>query len=317
MEPHVEDTSITYADFEDLRLKLKTAQLENAALSQRVSLSQIGRLQAALPQRFDGSMNNGAVDRWVEEVDAYLRCAGAEDNPAALDFAATYLTGTAQAWWRANKLQLNRPSNWAEFRVAILTAFRSVDAAVNARDRAHSLRQRSTVAAYTSEFLSLCTELADMAPVDALYLYIRGLKDQIRLQLRLQRPTELTAAITLAHHTESALHANTATNDRPQHQPTEPFLRASSRPLQQRFQPTRTVPSATNGVQPMDLGNRRVQCWFCGKLGHTQRYCPTRPQNSPAAIHITDVTANPNTTASSNDGASPANQVLTLWEGRN
>ena len=75
------------------------------------------------------------------------------------------------------------PTSWVSFQDALLKMFKPVNSVKSARDKLHNLRQVSSVLKYNYEFTQLLLEINDMGAADQLDYYVRGLKQQARLQI--------------------------------------------------------------------------------------------------------------------------------------
>lgn len=121
-------------------------------------------------------------------------------------------------------------------------------------------------------FRGIILELGSLAPNDAdlLFRFQEGLKDEVRREVYMQRPTLLEDAITLAERADSAIYMSSRRSRQPPHDPMDwsPGVAAQA--------------SSSGGGRGGGRGGRGagrrpprpVRCWQCGQEGHVKRDCP-------------------------------------------
>ena len=137
-------------------------------------------------------------------------------------FASQLLVGHALTWWRTvceradavNDDKVHATWSDTDFFDALDSAFRDVDHQDRLRRKLAVCRQTHSVQQYVTAFRSILLELGRAAPDDdtVLFQFIAGLKREVQLQVRIQRPTLLSDAELIAESVDSALYA-TSTRD--------------------------------------------------------------------------------------------------------
>ena len=225
---------------------------------------------------YSGERSARVVTSWINRMERGLNLLGSQisdgiDEATAIAIASYNLKDKAQVWWD-NLLDMEKPTNWKEFKVAVRNQFIPTNNAQRIRDRLSDLRQTTSVHRYYNAFSDLLLELGDeMSDADKLDRFMRGLKEQIRLVVRAQLPQTFEEATKISLAIDSdAYQASKGKNH---------------------FSKYR---SADNGPQPMELGKRELNqsngkalgsggkrtliCDECGKSGHGWKYCPQLTQ---------------------------------------
>lgn len=161
------------------------------------------------PGCFDGTRDALSVRTWLYSVEKYLRLIQVGQttelsDEVAIDFASTFLVGTAANWW-FSLVQGNRvPATWEAFKVVLETEFVPQDSINRARDRLYKLKQRRSVAIYLIEFRNAVLEIPDMSEGEKLARFSEGLKPHILLEVRKENPRTLDAAANIALNVDGA-----------------------------------------------------------------------------------------------------------------
>ena len=155
------------------------------------------------PGSFDGTRDAMTVRAWLHSVEKYLRLiqvgqATQISAETAVDFASTFMTGTAANWWYTIVHEGKVPPTWEAFKLLVETEFVPQDSVIRARDRLNKLRQRTSVAAYLAEFRNVVIDIPDMSEGEKLARFSEGLKPHILLEVRKENPMRLDAAATIA-----------------------------------------------------------------------------------------------------------------------
>lgn len=141
---------------------------------------------------------------WCYKMEAYLLAEGANVNSnEAITIAAAFLTDGALNWYRQYEQEVQRGlaqsfGSWAQFKAAFITRFTHVDPESRARDKLEKLYQGRSVFAYAREFNSCMLELPRMEEHDRIYRFIKGLRPDLRIHVRMQNPDTLAKTIQLA-----------------------------------------------------------------------------------------------------------------------
>ncbi|GAA5958533.1 hypothetical protein JCM8115_002496 [Rhodotorula mucilaginosa] len=204
--------------------------------------------------------------------------------------------------------------SFEEFLRHFNSAFSDPDAQATAERKIASLRQTTSVVAYSSEFQAYCYDMDD-TPRRMAETFYKGLKTEIQDEVhRRGKPDNLTAMIQLAvevdNHLQSrvleiklqeALGRLAARRSQASATPSLPVPRAVPAAS------TSTIAATTANTLPIDPARaarrlERIQkglCLYCGEKGHIKVNCPTRP--TPIAV-----VGAPTSTSSTPAGAAPS-----------
>jgi hypothetical protein len=177
----------------------------SAAAAQRASQSRFARKE---PRTQDLQEYHGAagakLDDWLDELGAAVELYELTEREAVA-FATSRLRDAARLWWNALGSKGKQAiTGVAPLAAALRARFQPVTAAHTARVQLDKLAQGSrSINEYIADFQRLRTRLPGMAEEDALHAFRRGLRNDIAGELRKQRVTSLTDAISLASHVGS------------------------------------------------------------------------------------------------------------------
>ncbi len=200
------------------------------------------------------------------------------DDPTKISFAATFLTGTAAAWWYTRVGSNTVPNTWNAFENAIYQEFVPFDSVQRSRDKLRRLVQRSSVSSYLSEFRNIVLTIPGMSEGEQVDRFCTGLKPQVRLEVMKAGAQTMIEASRIALNVDSALFGAGMYYHRG----------FGSQPV---------------GPTPMEIGNfeqkrkdrRRNACFRCHKVGCRPYKC-NPPGQEKASIGNSSV----------NDGAGSA-----------
>ena len=265
------------------------AQLAAATGVATLNTQNIQKLKHPQPEQFSGRTIEPSVLNWVDQVDAYLTALGHQATIAGAATASAYLQGQARTWLRFIKGEAmagRAPAitGWPDLRQRMIDKFTPLNFKQVAMDRLHRLVQLKAVRSYNQRFSELLLEIgSSMTEESQLLTYLNNLKPTLSVQVRLQQPTTVLAAMKLAEAADDALWQVNRDRPpaRPGHQQSRPQQQSGSRP-----QPPRGNGS---GPQPMELGalsaltdaDRRKmmqegRCFKCRQTGHRSKDCPSR-----------------------------------------
>ncbi|KAD3641342.1 hypothetical protein E3N88_30566 [Mikania micrantha] len=149
--------------------------------------------------RFDGGDPAG----WLYQAEQYFEFQRVDDADK-VHLASFHLDGVALQWHRWLSKSTG-PMTWIEFSRALQGRFGPTDY----NDLAEAitrLKQNSTVVLYQEEFERLSHRLDGLPEPFLVGCFIGGLKDEIRIEVRLKNPKSLTSAISLARLVEEKLY---------------------------------------------------------------------------------------------------------------
>jgi hypothetical protein len=113
-----------------------------------------------------------------------------------IHIASFHLERDALQWYRW-AMAANPTTAWPEFSKALLTRFGPTEYDDSAEALA-KLQQGGSIRECQTEFEKLATQVSSLSEPFLISCFIRGLKEEIRLNVKMFRPTSLTAAIGLA-----------------------------------------------------------------------------------------------------------------------
>ncbi|GJZ63642.1 transposon ty3-G gag-pol polyprotein [Tanacetum coccineum] len=228
--------------------------------------------------RFSGGDPTG----WLYQASQYfeLQSVAPEEH---VNVASIHLDGIALQWHRWFT-KLKGPVTWGEFSQALLARFGPTDYE-NPAEALSRLKHTTTVAQYQESFEKLSHQV-DGLPEDFLMAcYIGGLKDEVRLEVKMKKPRSLIDAMGLSRMAEEKLGLA-----RKQSQPS----RFSTTPSASRLtstdsagilgpSPTTTLalpsPSTTRRISNTEARTRREKglCYYCDDKYSPGHRC-TKPQ---------------------------------------
>nr|GLL29687.1 uncharacterized protein LOC107175359 [Ipomoea trifida] len=162
----------------------------------------------AIISSFDGT---NPLD-WLFQAEKYFSFWDIAEEQR-IDIASFYMVGQALSWfqWMHKNQQL---SSWRAFTIALEQRF-GPSTYVNHRAALFKLTQRTTVAAYQSEFETLSNRVTNLPPEALLDCFISGLKSSIQSELAILKPTTLSDAIALAKLVEDKFQGMRPLNPKP------------------------------------------------------------------------------------------------------
>ncbi|KAJ0615751.1 putative retrotransposon gag domain-containing protein [Helianthus annuus] len=224
---------------------------------------------------------------WLYQAEKYFEFQHVEDGDKE-HLASFHLDGIALQWHRW-LTKSKGPMTWVEFSRALQARFGPTDYEDPA-EALSRLKQTTTVVAYQEEFERLSHRVDNLPEPFLIGCFVGGLKDEVRLEVKLKTPRSLPDAIGLARLVEEKLHisdgiGSTVTNTTSSS--AAGFL--GPQPTQQLTVP---VP-ASNQVRRLtsaELRDRHAKglCYYCDET-----YKPGHRCSKPQLMMITDPTDNP------------------------
>ena len=162
------------------------------------------------PGSFDGKRDEYTVRTWIYQVKQYLTLVQVGnamnlDDPTKISFAATFLSGTAAAWWYTLVASNAVPSTWEEFENAMIQEFVPFDGVKRSRDKLRRLVQRTSVSSYLSEFHNIVLTIPGMNEEEKVDRFCQGLKPRVRLEVMKAGARKMNDASRIALNVDSAL----------------------------------------------------------------------------------------------------------------
>ena len=162
------------------------------------------------PVTFDGKRDEFTVRTWIYQVKQYLNLVqvGTElnlDDPTKISFAATFLSGTAAAWWYTRVGSNTVPNTWNDFENALLQEFVPFDSVQRSRDKLRRLVQRTSVSVYLSEFRNITLTIPGISEGEQVDRFCQGLKPQVRLEVMKAGAQTMIEASRIALNVDAAL----------------------------------------------------------------------------------------------------------------
>jgi hypothetical protein len=140
----------------------------------------------------DGTTKLPSVEDWIESLEAYLSFYPADSFEQQILFTSTLLQGKARTWYRFN---VDKWEAWDDFVAGLRLRFKPVADEELARKALKNCRQTRGVSEYVDEFQSYSIQLPNRHADDELFAFMDGLRQEIRMQVALQRPQTLAEAV--------------------------------------------------------------------------------------------------------------------------
>ncbi|XP_074352895.1 uncharacterized protein LOC141692051 [Apium graveolens] len=240
--------------------------------------------------RFSGDDPTG----WIYQAEQYFAFQNVAEGDR-VSLASFHLDGIALQWhqWFA---KTRGPMSWAEFTKALLLRFGPTEYD-DPSESLHRLKQSTTVATYIEFFERLSHRIENLPESFLLGCFVGGLKEEIRLEVKLKKPRTIVDAMGLARLVEEKMGL---------HRRVPPFTRVPS------FQPPSSTPPSSTPTTAGLLGpapsqrlalpapnpvrrlsgaeakERREKglCYYCD-----ERYMPGHKCSKPQFFMISDVEA--------------------------
>lgn len=250
-------------------------------------------LKLPKPAVFTGHKRDPTPQNWVHSMENYLTANNVDlEGTASVQVAAGYLADSALTWYRLHLSEVERGvveayNSWSSFKTALLKRFTPIAPEVVARSKLYHIKQTQSVQSYAVEYNNCMLDIPDMTEKDRVDRFLRGLKTDVRVLVELQKPPTLVEAIELATQIDSIMwqahkapirRLSTANHTRISTGPTPMELGTAESRLRYRgrlFPSTQRSQFPQRRTTPVS-GRKTIQCFYCKKAGHIQRYCLKR-----------------------------------------
>ena len=188
-------------------------------------------------------------------------------------YASALLKDDAAIWWRnhtevADDNNETRIATWSAFKLAMVEQFKPVNSKKAAQDKLAVLQQKKSVQEYATAFRALLLEIPGIQEDEKIDHFIRGLKENIRLEVELQEPNSLSKTIRIADRYDSIAFRYSKKVEEPLKKSRPPYL----------------------GPAPMDLDagkkkdagvKKSPTCYFYREVGHVVKDCSIKKRLQP------------------------------------
>lgn len=168
-------------------------KVSNASLS-RAALAKIAK-----PSTFHGNLKSN-IELWLFEMKSYLENCNVPIDQRVL-FVGSYLKDNAALWF---KYEVEKAAaegmhlTWEALELKLLQRFRPIESGKTARVALASLKQQGSVQHYCNIFQQYVTLTTDMAEMDKIFAFQRGLKPYIAREVDMKEPQTLAEAMNYA-----------------------------------------------------------------------------------------------------------------------
>src|SRR5208337_1726737 len=153
--------------------------------------------KASRPSTYKGQRDVRILNSWIFQMERYFRLCETPEEKKAL-YASTYLTHQANTWYEAWETSYlasvigdQESVQWIDFVTALRDTFLPPNHHLKLRDQLAHIRQRSSVAAYNTDFMNIQLQLSqlgdELTSFDAIDRYLRGLKPNVEKEMRLRQ----------------------------------------------------------------------------------------------------------------------------------
>jgi Retrotransposon gag protein/Zinc knuckle len=154
---------------------------------------------------FDGS-SQASFTNWYMDLEEYFELYETPEEDQ-VRIATLFLTDGARRWWHGMRSSIKNGImapivTWEKLKPILLARFSPCDTMQVTMNKLVALRQTSTVADYTNQFLELTGNIMDMSDREQMDRYMRGLKPHLFKELLRQRPASFLDAMNRASNEE-------------------------------------------------------------------------------------------------------------------
>jgi hypothetical protein len=247
--------------------------------------------------KYNGAKVANKVDNFLQAVDSVFdygdKIAYFEEEDKVV-WVESLLSGKAETWLRTMRIEamnggIAMPKTWTDLKTRIRNEFYPPNADENARTRLRALKQKTSARVYAESFRDILLEISGMSVADARERFVEGLKNEVRVQVKLQaeysRHTLTMAELyAVAERVDNAIfggkrsefsHGNPHSGGKQQGQ-RQPAHEYKDDPMD--VDTVRPRPKLT--PQLREECRKKGLCFRCRQPGHTVPECPENDANS-------------------------------------
>ena len=293
---------------------LQMATTSQRTVAPRVEEQLLLQAKPPHPSKFSSPTKEQSTDEWLFVVENYFDAVGLSDVNGRIGFTTTLLEGSANAWWRLRKNEIQAGdvapySSWGAFKRDLVRFFHPAGTEQAARNTLRSLRQTGKIHGYVKIFQRALLQIPEMDVGTQVDAFVHGLKDEVRHFVRTRRPNTILEAVEAAETFENSQYESyrdtrLAHMPKPVNSGPEPMQLGHVRTSEvnaltphARFEPKKVTWSDRRGRSPSPRrfrtpsprgrsprGTRykgeKGPCYGCGQYGHFKRDCPLKAGSS-------------------------------------
>lgn len=267
------------------------------------------KLKPIVPSKYSGTRDIVTLDSWISSVNSYFILSHAK-TPYIYYSLTTLLDGEAGVWFRYTYSETQASTlTWPTVRDTLRQYFTPVNHLHQLQNVYTTLRQTTTVDAYTTRFSEVILQLAanDVIIPDQMLLhqYIHGLKPATRLQVQIENPASLREAARIATTYDTIRFATRTPFSQYENTTRSPFYNPKNE--DNRGEPMQLDNLVLNEIEIDALHTKASQsskqltkltaedrqhlrklgaCFKCRQPGHMARECPTNTSNASSKNQI-------------------------------
>ena len=148
------------------------------------------------PKPFGGEPTQ--FKEWIFAVDLSLRTGMIKDGQDQVDFASSFLAGTALLWFLSCLESRRTFANWAELKESLSATFGPLDEEEDDRLNLFALTKTGSLDDYIQDFSRLSLNVTALDKHSRALLFVRGLTDGLRADALREHPRTLSEALRAA-----------------------------------------------------------------------------------------------------------------------
>jgi Retrotransposon gag protein/Zinc knuckle len=255
------------------------------------SKSQFATLRPEAPEKFTGKRDE--LGDWMEAMEIYMNLYGLDDDRMKYMVAQQFLSQDVKNWVRTLNIE-----SWLRLAKNMLEYYADPLEEERAWTSLHKLHQTGSVKDYTDKFLQLVVKIrSGVTTQDRMRRYVEGLKDDIRITIRIGMlegryktfdqvksaaealDFELWRNKKRSNNDQNAGKGNSSASNTGASGSSTGGKGSSGQGSSRRyFTPKINALKKTHGLTKEETGKRLQEnlCFPCGKSGHIARDCPTK-----------------------------------------